>query len=129
MAIVKPGKIDKTWGYEIVWASNDDYCGKILVFEKKNIKTSMQIHKNRRKSWFINAGRFMITFTDVKTGQTNQTILEEGKTVDLAEMSPHSVEALMPGSMIFEVGTPDNIDDQFMLSAIDNVQSQTSEQE
>ena len=35
MNISPTGKIDKDWGYEIVWASNQFYCGKILVFENK----------------------------------------------------------------------------------------------
>ena len=127
MAVTKTGKIDRSWGYEIVWASNDNYCGKILVFEKQGSSTTTQIHKNKRKSWFINAGKFRITFINVKTGKTEQAILEEGKTVDIAEMSPHSVEALVPGSMIFEVGTVDNIDDQFKLSPDDAVQTLPSE--
>ena len=28
------GKVDKGWGYELIWATNDLYCGKIMVFEK-----------------------------------------------------------------------------------------------
>ena len=25
------GKVDKGWGYEIIWATNDKYCGKDYV--------------------------------------------------------------------------------------------------
>ena len=127
MNLQQLGRKNTTWGYEIVWASNDLYCGKILVFEKVAAKTTVNIHKNRKKSWFINSGRFKFTFVDVKTGQTIEATLEEGKTVDIAEMSPHSVEALQPNSMIFEVGTADDLDDQFRLSPDDA--PQTSEQE
>jgi mannose-6-phosphate isomerase-like protein (cupin superfamily) len=126
MDISPSGKIDKDWGYEIVWASNQFYCGKILVFEKAGSKTTVVIHKNRKKSWFINSGRFQILFTDVKTGESTATILDEGKTVDIAEMSPHSVEALAPNSMIFEAGTPDDLQDQFRLTPDD---TQTSSEE
>ena len=119
MEITPPGKIDKDWGYEIVWASNEFYCGKILVFEKVGAKTTVVIHKDRKKSWFVNAGRFQILFTDVKTGNSTAAILDEGKTVDIGEMSPHSVEALAPNSMIFEVGTPDNLADYFRLTPDD----------
>ena len=126
MDISPSGKIDKDWGYEIVWASNQFYCGKILVFEKAGSKTTVVIHKNRKKSWFINSGRFQILFTDVKTGESTATILDEGKTVDIGEMSPHSVEALAPNSMIFEAGTPDDLQDQFRLTPDD---TQTSSEE
>ena len=27
------GKVPKGWGYELIWATNDKYCGKIMVFE------------------------------------------------------------------------------------------------
>ena len=123
MNITPTGKIDKEWGYEIVWASNEFYCGKILVFEKLGAETSVVIHKNRKKSWFINAGRFQIIFTDIKTGKSAAAILEEGKTVDIAEMSPHSVKALAPNSMIFESGMPDNLDDVFRLTPDDTQKS------
>ena len=32
------GKVDKGWGYELIFATNDKYCGKILFFEKKGAK-------------------------------------------------------------------------------------------
>jgi mannose-6-phosphate isomerase-like protein (cupin superfamily) len=110
------GKVDKGWGYEIVWANNDKYCGKLLVFDREGAKTSLVFHKEKRKSWFVNAGKFRITFIDVQTGETKQAVLEEGKTVDLGELGPHQVESLAPGSIIFEVGTTDYVEDRFRLS-------------
>ena len=126
MEFTKQGKVDKEWGYEIVWASNGFYCGKILVFEKTGSKTTLMIHKNKKKSWFIQAGKFKIIFTDIKSGKTQEGVLQEGKTVDIGAMSPHSIEALAPNSMIFEVGTPDDINDQFRLTPDD---TQTSSEE
>ncbi len=110
------GKIDHPWGFEIIWATNDDYCGKMLVFDRTGVKSSMILHKEKRKSWFVNAGRFRMIFVDTKTGEIKETVLEEGKTVDLAELSPHQLEALIPGSIIIEVGTPDNPADLFLLN-------------
>ena len=127
MEFSKTGKIDKAWGYEVIWASNGFYCGKILVFEKVGARTTLVIHKNKKKSWFVQAGRFKIEFTDIKSGNTQTAILEEGKTVDIGEMSPHSIEALSSNSMIFEVGTPDDVNDNFRLTPDDAVQTQTSE--
>ena len=60
--LLTQGKIDHDWGYELVWASNKEYCGKILVFEKRGAKTPMWIHKDRRKSWFVNSGKFKLKF-------------------------------------------------------------------
>lgn len=121
------GKIDKGWGFEIVWSNNKDFCGKLLVFERAGAKTSLVLHKEKRKSWFVNAGKFKVTFIDVNTGETKEAILEEGKTADFGELSPHQVEALVPNSIIFEVGTADYIEDRFRLAPGDS-QTQTSGQ-
>lgn len=109
------GKIDKGWGCEIVWTNNDHYCGKILIFDRIGAQTSLVIHKEKKKSWFVNSGRFKLYFVDPKTGEQTEAILEEGKTVDIAELSAHRLEALVAGSMIFEVGTTDT-DDRIRLS-------------
>ena len=64
------GKIDKGWGFELVFANNDKYCGKLLVFERAGAKTSLVFHKEKAKSWFVNAGKFKVKFIDVATGGT-----------------------------------------------------------
>ena len=121
------GKVDKGWGFEIVFANNDKYCGKLLVFDRVGAKTSMVFHKEKSKSWFINAGKFKITFIDISTGQIKEAVLDEGKTVDFGKLSPHQVEALVAGSIIFEVSTPDYIEDRFRLAPGDT-QTQSLEQ-
>lgn len=110
------GQVKKGWGFELVWANNDKYSAKLLVFERAGNKTSLVFHKEKSKSWFINAGKFKITFVDVNTGQMKEAILEEGKTVDLGPLGPHQVEALVDGSIIFEVGTGDYVEDRFRLA-------------
>jgi len=101
------GKIDKGWGFEIIFANCDKYCGKLLVFERAGAKTSLMFHKEKSKSWFVNAGRFKLTFIDVSTGEPKEAVLEEGKTVDFGALGPHQLEALVANSIIFEVGTAD----------------------
>jgi hypothetical protein len=109
------GKLDKGWGYEITWVNNDSYSGKLLVFEKAGAQTSLVLHKQRKKSWFVNNGKFKITFIDIQTGEMKTAELVEGQTVDLAELSPHQLESLLPNSIIFEVGMPDFIEDRIRL--------------
>lgn len=110
------GKIDKGWGYEIVWANNDKYSGKLLVFERAGAKTSLVFHKDRAKSWFVNAGKFRVSYIDVSTGELKQSELSEGQTADFGQLGPHQVEALVANSIIFEVGTADYVEDRFRLA-------------
>jgi len=121
------GKIDKGWGFELVWANNDKYCGKLLVFDQVGAKTSLVFHKDKSKSWFVNAGRFKLTFIDVATGEPKEAILEEGKTVDFGALGPHQLEALVANSIIFEVGTADYVEDRFRLAPGDTQTKQSAQ--
>ena len=127
MTLQQTGKVDKGWGFEIVFANNDKYCGKLLVFERAGAKTSLVLHKEKYKSWFINAGKFKIRYLDVATGEPKEAVLEEGNTVEFAALGPHQVEALVAGSIIFEVGTSDHVEDRFRLAPGDT-QTKSSEQ-
>ena len=120
MNLQQLGKIDKGWGFEIIFANNDKYCGKLLVFERAGAKTSLVFHKEKRKSWFVNSGKFKVKYIDVSTGELKEAILEEGKTADFAELGPHQIESLAPNSMIFEVGTADYVEDRFRLAPGDS---------
>ena len=110
------GKVDKGWGFELVFANNDKYCGKLLVFERAGAKTSMVFHKEKAKSWFVNAGKFKVKFIDVATGEVKEAVLEEGQTADFGQLGPHQIESLLPNSIIFEVGTGDYVEDRFRLA-------------
>lgn len=116
MNLQQTGKIDKGWGFEVIFANNDKYCGKLLVFTNAGSQTSFLFHKEKRKSWFVNAGKFKFTYVDVATGEVKEAVIEEGKTIDLTECSPHKVEALEAGSIIFEVGTADYVEDRFRIA-------------
>ena len=45
-----PTKVDKPWGYELIWALTDDYCGKIL-FVKAGESLSLQFHRVKDEAW------------------------------------------------------------------------------
>jgi len=49
---VKPPKrVEKIWGYEL-WIHNDEeYCGKLLVFEKKMANFSMHYHLKKKQTY------------------------------------------------------------------------------
>jgi streptogramin lyase len=122
------GKVDKGWGFELVFANNDKYCGKLLVFDRAGAKTSLVFHKEKAKSWFVNAGRFKITYIDVATGEVKQSELSEGQTADFGELGPHQIEALVDNSIIFEVGTADYIEDRFRLAPGDTQKKASAQQ-
>jgi mannose-6-phosphate isomerase-like protein (cupin superfamily) len=109
------GKVDKGWGYEIIWATNDKYAGKILVFEKEGAKFSMHFHKDKDETWFVNAGQFKLIYCDTTTATYIEKILNEGDTWHNPPMMPHQLIAMKPNSMIFEVSTPDSVEDNYRI--------------
>ena len=111
----KEGYVEKGWGYEIIWATNDKYCGKIMVFERAGAKFSMHFHRDKEETWFVNAGRFKLTWCNTLTAQYHEQVLEEGMVWHNPPLQPHQLEALVDHSTIFEVSTPDSIEDNYRI--------------
>jgi len=114
------GKVDKGWGYEIIWATNEKYAGKILVFEKPGAKFSMHFHKEKDETWFVNAGSFRLIYCDPKPATYHEKILNEGDVWRNPPMMPHQLIALQPNSMVFEVSTADSVEDNYRIAPGDS---------
>lgn len=109
------GKVDKGWGYEIIWATNEKYCGKILVFEKAGSKFSMHYHKEKDETWFINSGKFKLRWIDTQTATLYEQELKEGDVWRNPPLQPHQLEALEPMSSLTEVSTADSVEDNYRI--------------
>ena len=109
------GHIKKGWGYELIWATNDKYCGKIMVFEKAGSKFSIHFHHEKDETWFVNGGRFIVRWIDTKDATLFEKELKEGDTWHNPPLQPHQLEALEPMSSVTEVSTPDSVEDNFRL--------------
>lgn len=111
----KQGPVAKGWGMEIIWATNDKYCGKLLIFKNVGSKMSMHFHKEKDETWFVNTGKFIVRWIDTKTAEISEKILVEGDTWHNPPLQPHQLEALSPESIIFEVSTADSVDDNYRI--------------
>jgi len=109
------GKVDKGWGFELIWATNDKYCGKMMVFTKKGNKFSMHFHKEKVESWFVNEGSFIVRWIDTKTATLFSQTLTQGMTWRNKPLLPHQLEALEDNSSITEVSTADSVEDNYRL--------------
>lgn len=119
------GTVKKGWGMEIIWATNDQYCGKIMLFDKKGAKFSMHFHKEKDETWFVNSGQFILRYIDTATATTREVILKEGDVWRNPPLQPHQLEALQPNSMIFEVSTPDSVEDNYRIAPGDSQSEST----
>ena len=121
------GVVQKGWGYELIWATNDKYCGKIMVFEKKGNKFSMHFHREKDETWFVNNGKFTVRWIDTKTATLHQQELIEGQTWHNPQLQPHQLEALEDGSSITEVSTPDSVEDNYRIIPGDSQSERTTD--
>lgn len=117
------GVVQKGWGYELIWATTEKYCGKILVFEKAGNKFSMHFHKDKDETWFVNNGKFIVRWIDTTTAALYQQELEEGQTWHNPPLQPHQLEALTDGASITEVSTEDSIVDNYRVIPGDSQES------
>lgn len=121
------GYVKKGWGYELIWATNEKYCGKILCFEQVGARFSMHFHREKEETWFVNAGQFLVRWIDTNTAQMHEKILKEGDTWHNPPLQPHQLQSLAPNSMLFEVSTADSVEDNYRVGPGDSQLKQTKE--
>ncbi len=111
----KKGFDKKGWGYELIWSTNDLYCGKIMVFEKKGAKFSMHLHKDKDETWYVDSGSFLLRYIETTSANMKEIELKKGDVWRNKPMVPHQLESLEDNSIIFEVSTPDSIEDNYRI--------------
>lgn len=104
------------YGYEIVWANTDTYCGKILVFETAGARLPLHFHQQRSKSWFVNAGKFHVQWVDTQDGKCYAKELPEGSVFHVPALLPCSLQSLVANSAMAETGTSQIANDTHRLN-------------
>jgi len=107
------GFIEKGWGSELIWATNDKYCGKLLRF-KKDSKFSMHFHSVKDETWYVLSGKFEVKYIMTQNAAVNSQILEVGSVWRNEPLEPHQVICLEEGTII-EVSTPDSVEDNYRV--------------
>lgn len=95
--------VKKGWGKEIWFVNNDEYCGKILCFDKGK-KFSMHYHVEKKETWYIAKGKFLFSWICPEKGIVYNEYLNVGDVITNERGEAHQMEALEE-SEIFEVST------------------------
>jgi mannose-6-phosphate isomerase-like protein (cupin superfamily) len=114
------GFVKKGWGHELIWATNDKYCGKLMKFNK-GAKFSMHFHAEKDESWYVLDGLFMIKFIETKDASMHEVTLKAGEVWRNRPLQPHQVICLEEGTII-EVSTPDSVQDNYRVLPGDSQQ-------
>lgn len=109
----KSGYVKKGWGHEIIWATNDLYCGKILKFNEGS-KFSMHFHKEKDETWYVLSGKFEVKIINTQDASIKVLELNKGDVHRNLPLMPHQVICLEGGEII-EVSSPDSIEDNYRV--------------
>lgn len=107
------GVVEKGWGSELIWVTNDKYCSKFMQFNK-GAKFSMHFHAVKDETWFVQDGVFMVKWIDTKTAEIHTEELKAGDIWHNPPLLPHQLICYEAGTII-EVSTPDSVEDNYRV--------------
>lgn len=110
MDIKSPVRVEKPWGYELIWAKTDRYVGK-LIHVNKGHALSLQYHNQKDETIFLFTGKLLYEYQE--DGQMVQREMQPGDRIHVPPPTVHRMTAL-EDSDIFEVSTPE-LDDVVRL--------------
>ena len=97
-------KVEKPWGYELIWAATDVYVGKVL-FVRAGHSLSLQFHREKDESWLVQSGRAKLELGEVGQTVLNEEIVGAGAAFHYVPGTVHRVTAI-EDTTILEVSTP-----------------------
>jgi len=103
------GRVEKAWGHEDIWCSNDKYCGKMMSF-KQGKCFSMHFHAEKDETWYVLSGKFIVKLIDTKYATQYEHELNIGDVWHNPPLLPHQLLCIEEG-VIIEVSTPDSVED------------------
>ena len=105
-----PYRVEKPWGYELIWARTDRYVGKILHVKAGHV-LSLQYHNFKDETMHVLRGELKL-----RTGQGDGAVSRQflaGESVHIPAKLVHQIEAVVD-SDVLEASTPE-LDDLVRL--------------
>lgn len=106
-----PTRIEKPWGYELVWAHTDRYVGKILHVEAGHA-LSLQYHECKDETIHLLRGEIRF-WVGPSADALEEIVLREGDSYHVTTGTVHRMEAVTACD-ILEASTPE-LDDVVRL--------------
>jgi mannose-6-phosphate isomerase len=97
-----PRKVEKPWGWELVWAEAGDYVGKLL-FVRAGESLSLQYHEVKDESWLVQEGRARLELGEVG-GELETFEIAAGDAYRLRPGTVHRMTAV-EDTLVVEVST------------------------
>jgi mannose-6-phosphate isomerase-like protein (cupin superfamily) len=108
----EPRRVEKPWGYELIWAETAQYVGKVL-FVKAGESLSLQFHRIKDESWLVQEGRAKLELGSAGDAMLKEEVIAAGATFHFRPGTVHRITAL-EDTTIIEVSTA-HLDDVVRL--------------
>jgi mannose-6-phosphate isomerase len=109
---VGPRRVEKPWGWELVWAETEHYVGKLL-FVRAGESLSLQFHRVKDEAWFVQSGRAKVELAEAGEQALQEEIVAAPAYFRFVPGTVHRVTAI-EDTTIIEVSTP-QLDDVVRL--------------
>jgi mannose-6-phosphate isomerase len=110
--VFEPRRVEKPWGYELIWALSEAYAGKLLSVNAGQ-ELSLQFHKEKDESWYVLEGRAELELAAAGEKVTSKEVVTPGSAFRFTPGTVHRIRAL-ENTVIIEVSTP-QLDDVVRL--------------
>jgi len=99
-------RVEKPWGYELIFAATDNYVGKILHVEEGE-QLSLQYHEVKDETVFVQSGTLELELQEGE--ELVAHVLQPGESRQITPGTVHRMRAITTCD-VFEVSTP-HLDD------------------
>jgi mannose-6-phosphate isomerase len=106
-----PRRVEKPWGWELVWAETESYVGKLLHV-RAGQALSLQYHEVKDEAWLVHEGRASLELGEVG-GKLERVEIGPGDTFRYRPRTVHRVTAIDDLTVI-EIST-NHLDDVVRL--------------
>jgi mannose-6-phosphate isomerase len=108
---VEVKRVEKPWGYELVYAATDQYSGKV-IFIRAGEQLSLQFHRAKDETIYVHSGRVEFEIGDPGKPMDRE-VIAPGRAFHLGPGTVHRLRAL-EDAVLLEVSTPE-LDDVVRL--------------
>ena len=106
-----PYRVEKPWGYELIWARTERYVGKLLHLNAGHA-LSCQYHKVKDETMHVLTGELILRLGDGPSMEERH--FRAGESVRIPALTIHQIEAVVDTDVL-EASTPE-LDDLVRLS-------------
>jgi mannose-6-phosphate isomerase len=100
----EPERVEKPWGYELIWALSEEYAGKLLAVNAGQ-QLSLQFHRQKDESWYLLQGVAELELAAPGEKTTAAEVVRPGAAFRIRPGTVHRIRALEDVLML-EVSTP-----------------------